>query len=55
MVPVWWDNGGTGSGSYAIFNRTTGAQTYPTIITGIMTGVANGQAAPNSWATPANP
>ena len=55
MVPVWWDNGGTGSGSYAIFNRTTGAQTYPTIITGIMTGVANGQAAPNTWATPANP
>ena len=55
MVPVWWDNGGTGSGSYALFNRTTGAQTYPTIVMGMMTGVANGQAAPNSWATPANP
>ena len=55
MVPVWWDNGGSGSGSYAIFNRTTGAQTFPTIISGIMTGVANGQAAPNTWATLANP
>lgn len=55
MVPVWWDNGGTGNGSYAIFNRTTGAQTYPTIVAGIMTGVANGQAAPNTWATPASP
>lgn len=55
MVPVWWDNGGTGNGSYALFNRTTGAQTYPTIITGIMTGVKNGQAAPDTWATLANP
>ena len=55
MVPVWWDNGGSGTGSYAIFNRTTGAQTFPTIIAGIMTGVANGQAAPNTWATLANP
>jgi len=55
MVPVWWDNGGTGNGSYALFNRTTGAQTYPTIISGIMTGVKNGHAAPNNWATSANP
>ena len=55
MVPVWWDNGGSGSGSYALFNRTTGAQTYPTIISGIMAGVDNGQAAPNTWATLANP
>jgi endoglucanase len=55
MVPVWWDNGGTGNGSYALFNRTTGAQTYPTIIAGIMTGVANGQTAPNTWATLASP
>jgi endoglucanase len=55
MVPVWWDNGGTGKGSYAIFNRTTGAQTYPTIISGIMTGVKYGQAAPNTWATLTNP
>jgi len=51
MVPVWWDNGGTGNGSYAIFNRTTGAQTFPTIIAGMMTGVKNGQAAPDKWAT----
>jgi endoglucanase len=55
MVPVWWDNGGSGNGSYAIFNRTTGAETYPTIVSGIMTGVANGQASANNWATSANP
>jgi endoglucanase len=55
IVPVWWDNGGSGSGSYALFNRTSGAQTQPTIITGIMTGVKNGLAAPNTWATQANP
>ena len=55
MVPLWWDNGGSGSGSFAIFNRTTGAQTYPTIVSGIMTGVANGQASANNWATLAKP
>ena len=43
MVPVWWDNGGSGSGSYGLFNRTTGAQTFPTIVSAIMTGVKNGQ------------
>ena len=55
MVPLWWDNGGSGSGSYGLFNRTTGAQTFPTIVSAIMTGVNNGQTAPNNWATPANP
>jgi endoglucanase len=55
MVPIWWDNGGSGSGSYGLFNRTTGAQTYPTIVSAIMTGVRNGQASSNNWATPANP
>ncbi|HZL18373.1 MAG TPA: glycoside hydrolase family 5 protein [Polyangia bacterium] len=55
MVPVWWDNGGSGDGSFALFNRTSGAATYPTIVSGIMTGVANGQASPNNWATSAKP
>jgi endoglucanase len=55
LVPIWWDNGGSGSGSYALFDRTSGAETQPTIVSGIMTGVKNGLAAPNSWATPANP
>jgi endoglucanase len=55
MVPVWWDNGGSGNGSYGLFNRTTGAQTYPTIVSGIMTGVKNGQASANNWATAAKP
>jgi len=52
MVPIWWDNGGSGSGSYGLFNRTTGAITYPTIVSAIMTGVMNGKASPNNWATP---
>ena len=55
MVPLWWDNGGSGSGSFAIFDRNTGAQTYPTIVSGIMTGVANGQTSANNWATLAKP
>ena len=55
MVPVWWDNGGSGSGSFDLFNRSSGAQTFPTIVSAIMTGVKNGQAAPNTWATLANP
>ena len=55
LVPVWWDNGGSGTSSFAIFDRTSGAQTQSSIVSGIMTGVKNGLAAPNSWATPANP
>jgi endoglucanase len=55
MVPVWWDNGGSGNGSFALFNRSTGAQAYPTIVSGIMTGVKNGQSSPNNWATAAKP
>jgi endoglucanase len=55
LVPIWWDNGGSGSGSYALFDRTSGAVTQSTIVSGIMTGVKNGLAAPNTWATQANP
>ncbi len=55
LVPIWWDNGGSGTSSFAIFDRNTGDQTIPTIVSGIMTGVKNGQAASNSWATLANP
>jgi hypothetical protein len=55
LVPIWWDNGGSGSGSFAIFNRSSGAQTEPTIVSGTMTGVKNGLTAANNWATPANP
>ena len=55
MVPVWWDNGGSGSGSYGLFNRTTGAQTFPTIVSAIMTGVTEWPGGANNWATLANP
>ncbi len=55
LVPIWWDNGGSGSGSFALFNRNSGAATYPTIVSGIMTGVTNGLKMPNNWATLANP
>lgn len=55
IVPLWWDNGGAGNSSFALFDRKTGTQTQPTIVSGIMTGVKNGLAAANTWATPANP
>jgi endoglucanase len=55
LVPIWWDNGGSGNGSFALFDRKTYAQTYPTIVSGLMTGVQNGLAMPNNWATLANP
>ncbi len=47
IVPIWWDDGG----DYILFNRSTGGQVYPTIVSGIMTGVKNGLAAPNTYAT----
>jgi endoglucanase len=55
LVPIWWDNGGSGTGSFTLFDRNSGAQTYPTIVSGMMTGVSNGLKSPNNWATPANP
>ncbi len=55
MCPVWWDNGGSGKGSYAIFDRTTGAQTQPTIVNAIVTGTQEGLANPGTYATSANP
>jgi endoglucanase len=55
LVPIWWDNGGSGTSSFALFNRNSGAQTFASIVSGIMTGVKNGLVAPNTWATLANP
>jgi endoglucanase len=52
LVPIWWDNGGSGTSSFSLFERQSGSQSYPTIVTGIMTGVANGRMSPNNWATP---
>jgi len=52
LVPIWWDNGGSGSSSFSLFDRTSGAQSQPTIVSGIMTGVKNGLASPNNWAKP---
>jgi endoglucanase len=51
MCPMWWDNGG----SYKILDRTTGAITQPTIVSGIVTGAQKGLATPNTYATLANP
>jgi endoglucanase len=51
IVPIWWDNGGSGSESFSLFNRNTGAVTQSAIVNGIMTGVKNGLASPNTWAT----
>jgi endoglucanase len=55
MCSMWWDNGGSGSGSYAIFNRTTGAITQPTIVTGLVTGAQKGLASPGVYSTLASP
>ncbi|MGB7809923.1 MAG: cellulase family glycosylhydrolase [Polyangia bacterium] len=51
MCSMWWDNGG----SYAIFNRTTGAETYPTIVNALVTGAQAGLASPGTYATLASP
>jgi endoglucanase len=51
ICPMWWDNGG----SFAIFNRSTGAQTFPTIVNALVTGAQKGLATPNTYATLANP
>lgn len=32
LVPIYWDNGGTGNFGMGIFNRATGAQAYPDIV-----------------------
>ncbi len=36
LVPVYWDNGQTGKGGMAIFDRGTGAPAYPDIVNAIM-------------------
>ncbi|MEO8900448.1 MAG: glycoside hydrolase family 5 protein [Polyangiaceae bacterium] len=55
LVPIWWDNGGSGTSSFSLFDRSSGAQSYPSIVSGMMTGVSNGLKSQNNWATPANP
>ncbi len=35
-VPVYWDNGVTGANSMGLFNRSTGAQVYPALISAIV-------------------
>jgi endoglucanase len=51
VVPIWWDNGGSGNESFSLFNRQSGAVTQSSIVSGIMTGVKNGLASANNWAT----
>lgn len=36
IVPVYWDNGVTGNHSMGLFNRSTGAQVYPSLIATIV-------------------
>jgi endoglucanase len=36
MVPVYWDNGSTANHAMGLFNRSTGAQVYPSIIAAIV-------------------
>jgi endoglucanase len=51
VVPIWWDNGGSGSESFALFDRNSGSVTQSAIVNGLMTGVKNGLASPSNWAT----
>lgn len=51
VVPIWWDNGGSGSESFALFDRNSGAVTQSAIVEGLMTGVRNGLQSPDNWAT----
>ncbi len=39
LVPMYWDNGGTGNNSLGIFNRSTGTQAFPDIIKAIVDAV----------------
>lgn len=36
LVPVYWDNGGTGNNGMGLFSRNTGAQAYPDMIKAIV-------------------
>jgi endoglucanase len=36
LVPVYWDNGGTGNKSMGIFNRKTGEVIYPELVKAII-------------------
>lgn len=36
LVPVYWDNGGTGNHGMGLFNRSTGAQVYPGIVDAVV-------------------
>ena len=35
IVPIYWDNGYTGNHGFGIFNRSTGAQTFPELVSAI--------------------
>lgn len=32
LIPIWWDDGDSGNGSYSLFNRNTGAVTQTAIV-----------------------
>jgi endoglucanase len=39
LVPIYWDNGATGDGGMGLFDRGTGNQVYPGIISAIVSAV----------------
>jgi endoglucanase len=39
LIPIYWDNGGTGDLGMGIFNRSTGSKAYPDIINAIINSV----------------
>ena len=36
LVPIYWDNGYTSTGNSGLFNRGTGAQAFPAVISSIV-------------------
>ena len=42
IMPIWWDNGNTGSDLYCILDRNTYEVTMPGIVSALLTGVAEG-------------
>jgi len=36
LIPIYWDNGGTGNNGMGIFNRSNGSQAYPDIVKAVV-------------------
>jgi len=55
MLPVWWDNGGSGNGGFGILNRNANSWSFPTIAQGLVAGAASATKPGGSVTTPTPP